>query len=119
MRLPIKLSLALLVAACTSPSEPTGAPAVTGSIVARDVRISIGDPPTIHVKGTASEECGVVFLVTSSTQVLRRGADGKLTRASVSDLTVGRRVGVWATTILDSCPGQAAATDVEILEAPE
>ena len=117
MRLAACLLLAVAVAACHSALEPDTPPAFTGDIVARDVTISFGQPPTIHVKESPDEECGVIFLVGPTTRILRRSPDGKVTRASVSDLTVGRRVGVWAGVVLTSCPGQSTAQVVEILEA--
>jgi len=107
------------VAACKSPSAPSGPPAITGPIVARDVSISIGEPPTIHVKEAADAECGVVFLVRRSTLVRRRALDGSVTVASLSDLTVGRHVAVWAGVVLESCPGQSSADIVEILDSPQ
>lgn len=100
---------------CTSPAAP-GEPSVTGVIVARDLSISIGGPPTIHVKHPDDEECGVIYLVRSSTMVFRRSGDGRTTAASTADLTVGRRVGVWTDVVLQSCPGQAEAKAVVILE---
>lgn len=110
------LLLAAMLAGCSSGWEPNGPPALVGEIVARDVRISFGDPPTIHVKDPPDEECGIIFLVTSSTRIRRRVADGSIRAASVSDLTVGTRVGVWADVVLDSCPGQSSAIGVEIVE---
>lgn len=109
--------LAVVLAGCKSGWEPNGPPALVGEIVARDVRISFGDPPTIHVKDPPDEECGIIFVVTSSTQIRRRMADGSIRSASVSDLTVGTRVGVWADFVADSCPGQSSAIGVEVVEA--
>ena len=117
MRLGSCLLLAALVAACQSSSEPSSPPGITGAIVARDLRISIGESPTIHVKETPDAECGVVFLLSRSTRVHRRAPDGTVVAASVSDLTVGRRVSVWADVVLHSCPGQASAVAVEILDS--
>ena len=101
--------------ACNSAYEPKG-PGIAGSIVARDGSTSIGGAPTIHVKTTPTEECGVVFLVRPRTSIFRRAADGRLSAASVADLTVGRQVTVWAEYVLDSCPGQSTAERVEILD---
>jgi hypothetical protein len=119
MRLAACLFLIGTVASCNSPSEPTGPAALNGPIVARDLGISIGGPPTIHVKESASAECGVVFLVRESTRIRRRAASGRVSNASLSELTVGRRVAVWANVILDSCPGQSSATVVELIEPTE
>lgn len=119
MRVVACLFLVGTVVSCSSPSEPMARPALTGPIVARDLGIPIGGPPTIHVKESASAECGVVFLVRESTRIRRRAANGRVGRATLSDLTVGRRVAVWANLILDSCPGQSSATVVELIEPTE
>src|SRR5918999_1536529 len=103
MRLIACLFLVGTVASCTSPSAPRTPAALTGSIVARDRAISIGDPPTIHVKESPSAECGVVFVIRQSTRILRRAADGRIRNASVSDLTVGRRVAKRDPAILPRC----------------
>ena len=112
------LGLALIAAAtaCTSSAvpEPQGIPAVTGKIVARDVTISIGGPPTMHVKAAPNEECGVIFTVRSSTRILRRTATGAYVNASTSDLVVGANAKVWTDVILESCPGQSGAKIIEI-----
>jgi hypothetical protein len=105
-----------LVAGCGSTLEPDGPAAITGPIVARDVTISTGSAPTIHVKESPTESCGIIFLLRSSTRVLHRTANGRTTKASVSDLSVGQRVSVWTDLVLDSCPGQASADVVEIID---
>ena len=110
------VTIIALVAGCRSVAEPHGTPAMTGPIVARDVSISIGGPPTVHVKTTPSEECGVIFLVTSSTEIFRRSGSGDLVSVKASELTVGRRVSVWAELVLESCPGQSEAKAIEVLD---
>jgi len=117
VRFAARLVLMAALAACQPATEPSDSPSFTGSIVARDVRISIGGPPTIHVKETESAECGVIFLVTDSTPIVRREANGRRVSVSVSELTVGRRVAVWTDVVMESCPGQAAAHFVELLES--
>jgi hypothetical protein len=119
MRLLACLFLAGTVASCSSPSEPIARPVLSGPIVARDLGIPIGGPPTIHVKESASAECGVIFLVGQSTRILRRAANGRVSNASLSDLAVGRHVAVWANVIMKSCPGQASATVLELIEPTE
>jgi hypothetical protein len=112
----LRLLLVLLaVGACTTEriTEPDWHP-ITGQIVARDKPISIGGPPTIHVKDAPTEECGIIFLARSSTQIFRRSSSGELFKASVSDLVVGAKVKVWAKVIMESCPGQSTAIAIEI-----
>jgi hypothetical protein len=109
------MTMLLTVVACRSTSEPDGPPAITGSIVARNVTIPAGSP-SIHVKETLATPCGIVFRMDFSTRVLRRSADGRITRASQSDLSVGHQVKVWAGAIAESCPGQGTAEVVEIIE---
>jgi hypothetical protein len=106
----------LVATACQSTSEPDGPPAITGSIVARNVSVPGDGSPSIHVKETLATPCGIVFRMDLSTRVLRRAADGRITRASQSDLSVGQQVSVWAGAIAESCPGQGAAEVVEIIE---
>ncbi len=108
--------VAATVVACHSAIEPAGPPGLEGTIVARDLSISIGGPPTIHVKEAPSASCGVIYRVEPSTRISRRVANGQLSSASVSDLVVGRRVAVWADVVLESCPGQASASFVEVID---
>jgi hypothetical protein len=68
------------------------------------------------VKKSPDAECGIIFLLQSSTRILRRTTYGNTVSASQSDLTVGQHVSVWTDLVLDSCPGQAAADVVEIIE---
>jgi hypothetical protein len=65
LRLPIlTLVLAVAAAGCDStPLAPRGEPGLSGQIVARDVHISTGGPPTMHVKATPTEECGVILAI--------------------------------------------------------
>lgn len=110
----------LLILACLTAGAcgTTTAPAlglVAGSIVAVDVGISLGAPPTIHVKATETEACGVVFLVRQGTRIRQRLADGRSVAATAGELTVGRRVEVRTDVILDSCPGQAGARSIVLL----
>jgi hypothetical protein len=89
---------------------------MTGDIVGRDQTISIGGPPTVHVKANPTDECGIVFRVSSNTRLLRRTTSGPVVSASVSEFTVGQRVNVWWDVTFRSCPGQAVADVLEILE---
>ena len=103
----------LTLVACHSGTEPDGT-GTSGLIVARDVQIPIGDPPSIHVKQDAAAPCGVIYLIRSSTTVRRRTSSGSVVSASYADLLVGVRVKIWAQVVLDSCPGQSSADMVEI-----
>src|SRR5262245_29996146 len=109
-------SLIALFAGCSSAAEPEGG-SMTGSIVARDVRISIGNAPTVHVKENTGDPCGVIFLVRGSTAILRRTGSG-VRPTTYSELTIGSNVKVWTSIILDSCPGQASAQRIELLPCP-
>jgi hypothetical protein len=99
---------------CTSPAEPDPEGSLSGYIVARDVQLSIGGPPSIHVK-ELGDECGCKYLIRSDTRIRRRTESGSLARATYADLAVGKRVRVWSGWILLSCPGQSGADTVEIL----
>lgn len=107
--------LAALATGCGSALEPDGPATITGWIVARNVTVPAGSP-SIHVKETLAAPCGIVFRLTLSTRILRRAADGRITKSSQSNLNVGQQVAVWADIVLESCPGQASAEVVEIIE---
>jgi hypothetical protein len=111
----VALAGIVLLQACGASSEPEPNASITGPIVARDVSISIGGPPSIHVEKTSQDGCGIIFLVRPSTKIHRRSG-GRVTSASQSDLVVGARVSVWTDIVLDSCPAQAGAQVIEILD---
>lgn len=106
----------LVVASCRPAFDPGSPPAIRGEIVARDVPTSIGDRPTVHIKESPDAECGIIFLITGDTRIMRRSASGGMVPASVAELAIGRRVIAWADFILDSCPGQATATALQLVE---
>ena len=110
----VVLVLVSVLEACNSVSEPDGAPTITGFIAAKDVPVPIAGPPTIHVKESAADPCGIIYLVRSSTRILRKSG-GRLTEASEAALGVSTPVSVWSGIVLTSCPGQAGAEVVEIL----
>ena len=116
MRIAASLLVAVTLGACGSPSEPANESATVGIIVARDRSTSIGNPPTIHVKDTPSEECGVIYLVTPDTRIIRRSPSRRIRPASVAELTVGVRVDVRSSGVLLSCPGQSWADVIQILD---
>jgi len=116
------------VAACaslTAPTLPQRDPSLPGreaygpaTIVARDAATPFPkDRPTMHVKESTDEECGIVFTLTDATEIARRTPGGELEPARVEDLRVGRTVRVWALgdAVARSCPGQATAEAVELL----
>lgn len=111
---------ALLALGCgspTGPGLPADDPTIEGVIVARDVPSSIsGDRPTVHVKGSVDDECGIIFTVTEDTEILRRRNDGSLVEARLDDLVEDLRVRAWSSNgiVFESCPAQAAAEAIEI-----
>jgi hypothetical protein len=116
MRFGFVLLAAATLAACGSPSEPGGQSSAVGIIVARDRSTSIGNPPTIHVKDGPDDECGVIYVVTPTTRIMRRTLSGRIQPAFVSELTVGRHVDVKSNGVFLSCPGQSWAEAVEIVD---
>jgi hypothetical protein len=119
--MPIRITAGVIAiafaSACQSASGPSGPPAISGVIVGRDQSISIGGPPTVHVKETVNEECGIIFTIRDPVLVQRRSPGGALTPASISELTIGREVAVWARGgIAESCPAQAGALAIQIIE---
>jgi hypothetical protein len=116
------------VSACaslTSPTLPERDPSLPdreaygpATIVARDAATSFSkDLPTMHVKTSTDDECGIVFTLTGETEIARRTPGGELDPARAADLRVGRVVRVWAIgdAVARSCPGQATAEAVELL----
>jgi len=114
---PISYAFLLLglsvVTACKFASEPDGDWFISGSVVAREIPISIGRPPSIHVKQDAADACGIIFLVRPSTEIRRRTNSGAV-RATYAELVLATKVRVWARLVLESCPGQSSAEIVEI-----
>ena len=117
MRFTFILVAAATLAACGSSSDPDIQSSRVGIIVARDVPISIGNPPTIHVKDDPNEQCGVIYLITPETSIVRRATSGKIRLAKVSELTVGSHVDVRSGIVAQSCPGQSWAEVVQIIDA--
>lgn len=111
-RMCICLLLFAAVAGCSSPSEPEGA-WFTGEVVAVDVTVPSGGPPSIHLKEAVTDQCGIVFLVRKSTLIREQGGS-PFSRAKYSDLSAGISIRVQARLVLDSCPAQSFADVIEI-----
>jgi hypothetical protein len=109
MRLIQGFGLALLIAACGSPTDvPDGPPAADGTVITVS-------GTSVHIRA-AAEQCGIVFRVTSDTRILEHRPDGGNTRVSLAEITTGRRAQGWADgPIAESCPAQAAAAVVLLL----
>lgn len=109
------VSLIIALAAACSPTAPKEPATIEGSIVARNmITPTSGGRSTLHVKTHASEQCGIIFSVDSKTDLLKRAADGKVQEAARSEFVVGARVRAWADVVMESCPGQALATAMEL-----
>jgi hypothetical protein len=115
------LLVLIAVGGCTNSTAPVdlpdGPPTLAGPIVARDLQLgSLNGRPNIHVRPT-DDEYGIAFAIEERTTIAVVGGSGHLRQGALDDLVVGRTVRVWAPGIvLDSCPGQAAAEAVELLE---
>ena len=111
------VALGLGVFACGSSLIPERDPTIEGSIVALDVQWGSVQPPSIHVKADPSDPCGI-YLGIGDGRLLRERPDGAPTIIEASDLQVGARVKVWArgNVILESCPEQASAATVLLLD---
>ena len=108
------LALIILSASCNSVYD-VDETWIAGFVVARDVRISSGDPPSIHVKATQEEQCGIVYLVRNSTEIRRLTSSGSFQPAAYADLVVGTRVRVKTGIVMTSCPEQAGTSAIDIL----
>lgn len=110
----VALKLVLLLAACGSPTEPDSPPTIEGPIVARNVEMPTVSAPSIHVKESATAECGIVFGLAGA-EIIRQVTNGSNEEGSLDDLTIGHDVLVWTDgVVLDSCPGQSSAKVVVV-----
>ena len=105
-----------LLVSCRPLSLPDRAPTLVGVIVA-ETRPPPGAAgrPTVHVKQTPGEPCGIVFSIGSETDIVVRDPRGALSRAPFDSLTAGRIVRVWSGAVAESCPGQSRAGAIEII----
>jgi hypothetical protein len=120
MRTPIALAgaLLLLTACSSSLTLPDVSDAMTGPIVALNVPTSFsGDLPTVHVKEHVSDECGVIFAITSRSRLVTRTASGRLREIDADELAVGAIVRVWTDFVADSCPAQGEVHELELISS--
>ena len=111
-------AVALLLTSCgESIVMPDDEDGVSGVIVALDRRTSSsGDNPTVHVKRNPLEECGVIFTITGETALAEGNRDDHLHEIEPEDLRVGALVRVWTDGVARSCPGQAWAKALLVIE---
>ena len=112
-------AIVLLLASCrqsiTMPDDEDGS--MYGVIVALDrPTSSSGDNPTVHVKRNPLEECGVIFTITDDTALAEGDRDDQLHEIEPEDLRVGQSVRVWTDAVMRSCPGQAWANALLVIE---
>lgn len=117
------LTAALLIAgavACDSSLQaPDASPAIEGEIVETGEQVSFveADSSTltlIWIKEDPADECGIVFRVVETTDLLIGEQ-----RGSREDLESGRTARAWTEdgAVADSCPAQGVATTVQVLAA--
>ena len=111
------LALCLLAAAGCGPSVPDRAPTIVGPITNRGGITAVsGGRQTILVR-PAGDACGIVFGIDrDDTQILRSRAGGELEEIGASELQIGMTVRVWSEYVLTSCPGQANADVIEVID---
>ena len=85
-----------------------------GVIVDRDVQYFSNATPNVHVRA-GSNDCGVIFVITPSTEISSLTSFGVHRPATSADLVVGKEVDITFDVIAESCPGQSAAKTVVIL----
>ena len=112
-------TVALLLTSCgesiVMPDDEDGS--MYGVIVALDRRTSSsGDNPTVHVKRNPLEECGVIFTITDDTALAEGNRENQLHEIQPEDLRVGAFVRVWTDAVMRSCPGQAWANALLVIE---
>jgi hypothetical protein len=108
----------VLALGCNSPILPNEEPTIEGAIHARNVPSpSAGGRPTVHVKESAADPCGIIFSIDDETGLGRRDADGAVRQIPLEQFEVGDRVRAWARggIVAESCPGQASAEAIELL----
>lgn len=112
--IPMLIAIVAATASCASTAEPDPKGSISGYVVARDVHLSPGGPPSIHVK-ELGDECGCFYSIKPATQIRGRTESGRLISATYADLRIGKRVRVWSGVVLMSCPGRGGADSVHIL----
>ena len=105
----------VLGSSCGSPVLPEGDGVLAGPIVAAGPGLWGDVPFQIHVKSDPQDECGIIFTVDSSSEIVD-SRDGQPVTASAEILVEGALVAVWYTFVNHSCPGQSWAETVERLE---
>ena len=87
-----------------------------GSVV--DLRLPSQSPEQagmVHVKESATDQCGIVFGVTSATVVLRQ-VGTRTQAAALTDLAVGQHVRVELSgPVLESCPARSSTTRIVMI----
>lgn len=105
----------------SSVQAPDAAPVIEGEIVAvgDEVTFPEPDPSTLTLvwikeEPTDQDECGVVFFVEPTTDILVGSEEG-----SVDDLRTGRRARGWTPdgAVAESCPAQGKALAIQVLGA--
>lgn len=107
----------MLFAACSGNSfAPDNAVVYSGTVVALNPVTFGTAAPSIHVKSSTDQQCGVIFSMTNTTpirvRVQNQTADG-----DVDVLKVGSKVNVYFSGIVaESCPAQGGAYAVEVVQ---
>ena len=108
----------VLSGSCISPVLPEGDGVLAGPVVAVGRGLwshDDGGPFQIHVKSDPQDECGIIFTVDSSSEIVD-SRDAESATASAEILVDGALVAVWFTFVNQSCPGQSRAETVERLK---
>ena len=103
---------------CSSPTLPDDTPTIVGEIYARNIQTpTSGNRPTMHIKSSPSDLCGIIFAI-GDESVLRRRIGTHTVSARLEDFTVGKSVRAWSEggLVMESCPAQAFAIAVELLD---
>lgn len=114
----VAAAFALAVPACDAGVQaPSGPPAIEGVIVEVGRELPLVEPPAssdllVWIKENRDDECGIVFFVRRSTQVLVGDR-----RANREEIRVGHRARAWTgdEPIAESCPAQGVARGLQLI----
>lgn len=114
----VAAAVALAVPACDAGVQaPSGPPAIEGEIVDVGRELSSVEPPAssdllVWIKEDRDDECGIVFFVRRSTQVLVGDR-----RAGLDEIRIGHRARAWTgdEPLAESCPAQGVARALQLI----
>ncbi len=107
--------LPILLAGCRHDASQPDWSTITGPVVSIILPATAEEQPTLHVKSSSADPGGIVFWISGATVIVRRVGTHE-EAATVTDITLGQRVRVRASSmILESCPARSTAGRIELI----